>query len=457
MKKIFLVLIVFVGLCDVAKADVKQALNKVIKSFNGASNINKSYAALNQKGGLYSPGSATVRLETSNYNLLYFTPPSLDISCNGIDLNLGALSHISTENFKKAFRNIVSNSVAIGLKVGLAELSPRLEGSVSELQALVEEASRHSFNSCNTAYAFMGGILPKSEAAKKTICAGLATGTNGLSDWAKANQECGKNPKAYMNNPDVKKLQGDSLIDDFNLVWKALEKTGLSRGKKELFMSVCGTMIVKAGGDGKQAVIEPFRAIGKQEDMVKILTFGTKDAKLSSNVSLYHCKDPEKCLKIETKEITKNELIGGIYEEVLSLLNSIRDKAQGEGTKLSESELYLIENTSIPVLRMISIQFNKHGSHISNELIAEYVAEDMAIKYLISITDFVVDHADRLKAVQANGSLLDEFQSKLHKLRSILNQRRVGYIKKLNHNLDFISQLERLESQNIALITQGVN
>jgi conjugative transfer pilus assembly protein TraH len=251
----------------------------------------------------------------------------------------------------------------------------------------------------------VGGLWPNTRAAQQRVCQDIGTGTGFFSDWAQARQGCGIGNKSKevlargKGDPRYK----DLVLDQGNLAWQAIQKNPFLRSNAELsflFMTLSGSIIIK--GQGKSIVATPSGT--KDKSLLKALLYG-------GNAEILYCVDSldaNGCLELgkTTIVITPENAFQGI---VKALLEDMVTKMRRDET-LSEAQIGLIGNTSLPILSMLRAQvaFNQLKSPVNTAQYADIIAFDILLQYL----------EESLAIVKNSASLLSYPPQELKKFNS---------------------------------------
>ena len=177
------------------------------------------------------------------------------------------------------------------------------------------------------------------------------------------------------------------LGDNFNLVWKALNKKIDSAGDgisfKELLMSISGTIIGKKDDEGRRSIMHKKTLVNKEliEEFI-----GVRSG--NSDVELYQCDETELCLsliKTKTRLSAKDTLYGSIDEMLVSMVKKIKANS-GDFT---EEEENLIALSSVPLINKMQRELaaNSDNAYLTVRM-AEFVealSYDVITNYLTKL------------------------------------------------------------------------
>lgn len=433
-------------------------LQKLFSSMGGSSNSTKPSSFKDQSGGYYTGGSLFVRNKVNNTQLLNITPPSFSAGCGGIDMYTGALSFLNKDALVNTLKTIGSNATSYAFNLALQTMTPQIYNTLNELNALAQEVNNMNINSCEAAATMVGSVWPKNEVSSRYLCSAMGSHNNVFSDYAEARHECGasdnRTAKAGNNNEFE-----DVLGDEFNLAWIALRKNGFlstDQGLAELFMSVSGTIISRKEGEkedddgskkGKYKK-QHYSSLAKNNDFIQALIEG------SETVSLYKCKNVEKCLHMTTQDVKLQQHKGekfvniGLRPKIEGLLRSMSNKIVTDGT-ISNEEKALVNASTIPIFRVLAIQaaFREGSSPIDISNFSESIAYDLLLKYLEEILDIVDKSLREFGSVQIDDSSVESLKKEAANTRRLLLQKRNGIYQQMHYTLSIINNSKQTEQQ----------
>lgn len=213
-------------LASTAQANIGQQLTGFFNALGGAANVSNPGAYRDQTAGYYTGGNIFARTSVHNAQLATLQPPGYRAGCGGIDMFMGAFSHLSSAELIKALKAIGSNMGSYALLLAIETMSPVIKNIVTELNDLVQKINQSNINSCEIAATTLGAVWPKSEVAQGQLCKMIGTEKKygAFSDYAAARQECGagggrdKALSAAKGDPAFRSMLGT----EFNLAIAAL-------------------------------------------------------------------------------------------------------------------------------------------------------------------------------------------------------------------------------------------
>ncbi|MBP6986408.1 MAG: conjugal transfer protein TraH [Alphaproteobacteria bacterium] len=431
-----------------AHADVSKDLTKFFNKLGGASNISKPGAYEDQRAGFYTGGNIFARNQVHNSQLATIQLPSYRAGCGGVDMFMGAFSHISSEKLVESLKAIGSNAGSFAMMIALEEMSPIVKNTMTELNDWAQKINSANINSCEIAATALGSVWPRSDIAKGHMCKMIGTEGKygGFSDYAAARQGCGaggersKVMSAAENDPRFKTMLGT----EFNLAWKAIQENHfLNQDLKlaEFFMSVSGTIISnKESNDDFR--LHSHASLANNNQLLGALLHGGK-------VEIYKCTDnsgnANKCLKLVKSAITidsDKSLIG----QVRKVLESIQNKIYADEA-LSPSEIAFLNSTRLPFYKIINVStaFRRGQSPVDILDYAELGAVDILFQYLTEILDVINESADHIRSAQIDDTQINAFLKSLGEVRKRIMDRRMGSFKEIEQVINMVKKTELLE------------
>ena len=169
-----------------------------------------------------------------------------------------------------------------------------------------------NINSCETAEQFVGGCWPKTRAAQQQVCQDVGVSSGIFKDWAEASQGCTSDDLKYnfdstMSTGSQNPIYKNLILDNGNIVWKALQANNLVAGDvqlAELLMSLSGSIIIKKTGTGKYATnhFTILQSLATDHSLFKAILSG-------DSATIYKCDETTQCLnpdKTKNHGVTKS-------------------------------------------------------------------------------------------------------------------------------------------------------
>lgn len=124
-------IIVIIGLLMQTPTSFAWNINDVFQGMS--TNVTKPGSYQDQAAGYYAAGGLSMRTSKTSFNPVSMTPPSLTMSCSGIDAYLGSFSLISGEELVQLMKNIGSQAKAYAFSLGLKTFAPQIENALKDL------------------------------------------------------------------------------------------------------------------------------------------------------------------------------------------------------------------------------------------------------------------------------------------------------------------------------------
>ena len=170
------------------------------------------------------------------------------------------------------------------------------------------------------------------------------------------------------------------ILDNGNIVWKALQANKLTSSDTELaelMMSLSGSIIIKKTGTGRNAVshFEVLPSLASDHSLFKAILNG-------DTATIYQCDESTQCLNPKTRTITISQK-AALKNRVAKILHSIGEKIIND-EPLTDAEKGLIESTRIPIYKILNVQaaYQKNANILDVESYADVIATDILFQYL---------------------------------------------------------------------------
>lgn len=428
-----------------SNAGVNGAMTELFNKMGGASNTSRAGAYQDQSAGYYTGGNLFARNQVFNSQLLTIQTPDYKTDCSGIDMFMGAFSHLSSERLLEALRAIGSNMASYAMMLSIETMSPTVKNILTELNDLVQKINNANVNSCELAATAVGSVWPKSNVSQGHLCKMIGTDSQygSFSDYAAARQGCGAGGQrdgiiaGAANDPRFKNMLGT----EFNLAWQAIQKNGFLKADKrlaEFFMSVSGTIVsLKEDGNYK---IHTKTSLATKDSLLGAILHG-------GDVTIYKCADLEgdRCLKVEERTLTIAPK-DGLVTRVKDLLISIQNKIYNDEA-LDEAEIAFLGSTRLPFYKILNVStaYRRGASPIDVIDYAELGAIDILFQFLSEIIDVINESVDHIRLSQVDDTQLNRFQDALQKARKGIVDRRMGSFKQMEQVISIVRKTEHLE------------
>ena len=115
-----------------------------------------------------------------------------------------------------------------------------------------------------------------------------------------------------------------------------------------------------------------------------------------------------------------------LVPQIEEMLRGIATKMRDHSGNLTDKEKNLINNTQIPILKIVAVQnaFMVGNSVINIHEYAEPIAYDYILGYLESVLDFVAVNIDELAKVQMDGTYIENFKRNISDTRKLITDNR---------------------------------
>ncbi len=211
-----------------------------------------------QSRGFVTGGSVSVRLPNETIQPVSVSLPHLRSGCGGIDLFLGAVSYISTDELIRKMKTIGTSFASYAFMMALKTLCSPCENIMEKLEAASRAANALSIDTCkageNLAEGIFGegGIIRDEQAGR---CAFVGVKRSLFSDPAEGFAQCrtqqGLSDTVANVNAGADAEDKRLIRPERNTVWQALtpiSNATLSKEQKEQIMSVVGTFVITQRG-----------------------------------------------------------------------------------------------------------------------------------------------------------------------------------------------------------------
>lgn len=302
MSKIWLIVIATVITANLFSLPSTFAWN-LRDVFEGMSvNVTRAGNYQDQAAGYYSGGGLSMRTSRTAFQAMGMTPPSLKMSCSGIDGYMGSFSIISGQELVNLSKNIGSQSLSYAFQLALRTYAPQIENTLKDLRNLAMQLNSFAVEDCQLTKNILATGLPKDSAMREIVCNDVQAG--GGRDWFKARSRCQHDMEQKQAIEAAQGRDPELLLDDYNIFIKAADKAGIPKEMREAIMSMTGTIVMH----NKKVMF--------YDSLAKDHKTWTSYLKGGESASLYNC-DNDKCLDIKL-----------VQNMVISPENSYQGKAK---------------------------------------------------------------------------------------------------------------------------------
>ena len=386
--KLLLILTLMFLICiDEAISGVTDDMKKFFDG--GGRNFTESEFVKGQKAGHLSLGGYSSRYRVSNTQLASMQLPSYKAGCGGIDFHAGGFSFIKSSELSKLIQNIGQNATGLMTQMGIEMLSPKISGLIKYFNQIQKDINALNINSCNAARAALKHAAPY---AKEAGCKVARVFQNLSNDEAAARASCtsGKQATETLNSaPEA--IKAKYKLDDVNIAWKTIKESGLANVSgsfnqevAEYLMALSGTIILKGGSnDESEGGVDYFAAKMRKADVVNVLLNG-------GDLKIHTCDETNLCLNLskdaKTHKIAKEDAyINKVKKLVDNVVRQIENERNGGKESLSDSDKKFLNNSSLPIYRMLNIHVSYYANSINMDYVSEYMALEMLYEYFRDI------------------------------------------------------------------------
>jgi conjugative transfer pilus assembly protein TraH len=135
--------------------------------------------------------------------------------------------------------------------------------------------------------------------------------------------------------------------------------------------------------------------------------------------------------------------------QIEEMLRGIATKMRDHSGNLTDKEKNLINNTQIPILKIVAVQnaFMVGNSVINIHEYAEPIAYDYILGYLESVLDFVAVNIDELAKVQMDGTYIENFKRNISDTRKLITDKRFGAYQRMLTAISVIEKTNLVEKK----------
>ena len=440
-----------------ASADVGSQMTGFFDSAGAAANVTGPGSFQGQSAGYYSLGNVWMRFPQRNVQPFNLQLPHARAGCGGIDLFAGSFSFVNSAELVAMLKAVANNAVGFAFKLAIDSISPQISKVMEELAQKAEKLNQMNISSCETAQALVGGLWPKMESTRSTICESIGNSQGLFSDWAATRQGCNNGGKrdatiAANNNPAM----ADQLIGEpHNYTWDILQKSaqfsGFDQDFKELVMTLVGTIITQPSTDptvgGKVAMI------GAADDsVVQALLDGTQTG--GAAVKILRCDSADACLNPTLQPLVV-QTVAAIRPRVRQLIQNMAVAIRANSA-IGTNEKALLNVASIPLYKVLAVQAASHVAVGADEIdtIAEITSIDIVQAMLQNLLDsFAQSKTSLVKADEHTAAM---WQASITEARQRIANRGVAISQRVEVTMRVIDRSMMLESTLQNSMTPGM-
>lgn len=372
---------------DIAQADVAGKMDSYFKETGAASNVTGPTAYEGQAAGYYSGGNVWARFPQKSVTPFNIQLPSARAGCGGIDLFAGSFSFINASEMIALMKGVANNALGFAFKLAIDSVSPEIGKVMGEFSQAAQQMNQMNISSCEAAQGLVGGLWPKMQGARSTICTSVGNSQGVFSDWARSRQGCNAEDK----QDDILAGNKDERMADHipgarrNYTWQALRRGGrfgaFDKEFSEYLMTLVGTIILNTGKGGDNSI----RYVGPAEDaVVTALLDGTQDG---NKVKILKCDEEVECLNVVESDLTIPTKMG-LRNRVFAMINSMHEKIMSD-TKLNDDEKQLLNMSPLPLYKMLAVQSMAQQTFSAQDV--SVMAEIVSVSLLSAMIDNMLD------------------------------------------------------------------
>lgn len=417
------------------------------------SNTSKGAIINEQSAGHLIGGSVILKTPANpGLQLLYAKAPSCKLGglpCGAaFEMLGGGVSVVKSAELMRHLKNLAHNAGAYGGMMAIKTLCPQCEDLMAWLDAKADYINNLAKTDCEDMAKLAGGMVSKAMAGSRATRQSASILSGDKKDMAQFIRDSKEDSSDMAGTrPELESVLGDN----YNLVWKALNKKapGGAVGDKQLkeaLMSISGTIIGKKDEAGQRSIAHKKSLVSKEmiEEFIGTTgNFGT------SELNLYTCDEGVKCL---SPAITKTLLRANdtLIARVGALLLSIARKVQHDKGAFTEDEETLISLSSLSLITKIELDLatysNIEASTIAQAEFIEALCYDVVTTYLAKLLQEVSAAVSELEYAQiADSGIFQKFDAETRETMRMLSNAKSDAFKRY----DLIAQTKARLKQDI--------
>ncbi|WP_341756997.1 MULTISPECIES: conjugal transfer protein TraH [unclassified Candidatus Tisiphia] len=416
-------------LCIIMYMPISLAWN-IKDVFQGMStNVTKAGSYQDQAAGYYSGGGMSMRTSRTSFNPISVTPPSLTMSCSGIDAYMGSFSIMSGGELVSLAKNIGSQAPAYAFQLGLKTYAPQIENALKDLRNLAMMLNQSAKADCEVTKALFAAGLPKDSAMRENVCKDMQSQSG--HDYFSAGKNCRNDLAQKEALQKAQSKDQDLLLDDYNIFSKAADKIGIPEDMRESIMSMTGTIVMNN------------QKIYFFDSLVKDHKSWVSHLKGGESASLYHCNN-RACLDIT---VSKNMMIlpeNSYQGKAKAKLELLKVKFIGN-TEFDANDIGFLTSIgeTFPIYDYITLEAISGISILdsSSELVATY----LLVAHLKEVTGEIRKAVTQLKGKQIDDHHVVEYLKSLDRVQMFASEKQ----SELMTNSDRVAKRARLIEQHL--------
>jgi conjugative transfer pilus assembly protein TraH len=434
-------------------ADVGSSMDSFLNDVGGAANVTGPTAFEGQSAGYYSLGNVWTRFPQKTTNIANLQLPRARAGCGGIDIFAGSFSFINASEIVAMMKAVANNAVGFAFSLAIDTVCPECSKIMQEFSQKAQLMN----NSCEMAQGLVGGIWPKGDLADKAVCEAIGNSEGIFTDYAAAKHGCGTRGQRTSTT-----AQGAGKYDDVNpgvarnYTWTILKKSAFfspggnfDRELAEYAMTLLGTIIYVPPTDDQPGKFIPIAGEASSTLVTSLL-----DGTSGSNVLIYDCDEPDKCLNPGFKPLSlpaSKALRPRVSALIAGMVGAIR-----EDTPITDAQKELLQVSSIPLYKILTVQaaYGRGMPTDDRETLAEIASVDL----LFAVLDRIVSEAGRSMSsfIGADEAKIAMWQGQVNVVRQTLADRQANTHLKVGAIMQIIEKTAFIESVLAASMSPGM-
>jgi len=438
-------------------ADVGSSMDSFLNDVGGAANVNGPTAFQGQSAGYYSLGNIWTRFPQKTTNIANLQLPRARAGCGGIDIFAGSFSFINASEIVAMLKAVANNAVGFAFSLAIDTVCPECSKIMQEFSQKAQLMNNLNINSCELAQGLVGGVWPKGDLADKAICEAIGNSEGIFTDYAAAKHGCGTKGQRASTT-----AQGAGKYDDVNTgvarnyTWTILKKSAFfspngtfDQELAEYAMTLLGTIIYVPPKDDEPGKFVPI--VGESSST---LVTSLLDGTTGSNVLIFHCDEPDKCLDPGFKSLSlpaSKALRPRVSALIAGMVQAIHDD-----TTITAAQKELLQVSSVPLYKILTVQaaYGRGMPTDDRETLAEIASVDM----LFAVLDRIVGEAGRSMSsfIGADEAKIAMWQGQVNVVRQALADRQANTHLKVNAIMQIIEKTAFIENVLAASMSPGM-
>ncbi|KEO86843.1 conjugal transfer protein TraH [Erythrobacter sp. JL475] len=433
-------------------------MDAFLDDVGGASNVTGPTAFEGQSAGYYSLGNVWTRFPQKTTNIANLQLPRARAGCGGIDIFAGSFSFINASEIVAMMKAVANNAVGFAFSLAIDTVCPECSKIMQEFAQKAQLMNNLNINSCEMAQGLVGGIWPKGDLADKAICEAIGNSEGIFTDYAAAKHGCGTRGQRASTT-----AQGSGKYDDVNpgvarnYTWTILKKSAFfspggnfDQELAEYAMTLLGTIIYIPPTDDQPGKFVPITG-----DASSTLVTSLLDGTSGSNVLIYDCDEPDKCLDPGFKPLSlpaSKALRPRVAALIAGMVDAIR-----EDTPITEAQKELLQVASIPLYKILTVQaaYGRGMPTDDRETLAEIASVDL----LFAVLDRIVSESGRSMSsfIGADEAKIAMWQGQVSVVRQALADRQANTHLKVGAIMQIIEKTAFIENVLAASMSPGMS